>query len=52
MKTTGLSSRIAAVIKTFSEEEIAEITVNGRIEATCEFCSTTYVLDPKEAKET
>ena len=44
--------RIAAVIKTFSEEEIAEITVNGRIEATCEFCSTTYVLDPKEAKET
>jgi molecular chaperone Hsp33 len=42
--------RIAAVIKTFSDEEIAEITVNGKIEATCEFCSTTYVLDPKEAK--
>ena len=41
--------RIAAVIKTFSPEEIEEITVNGHIEATCEFCSTTYVLDPKEA---
>jgi len=24
--------------------------VNGKIEATCEFCSTTYVLDPKEAE--
>ena len=42
--------RITAVIRTFSEDEIAEITVNGKIEATCEFCSTTYVLDPKEAE--
>jgi molecular chaperone Hsp33 len=41
--------RIQAVVKTFSPEEIEEITVNGHIEATCEFCSTTYVLDPKEA---
>ncbi len=43
--------RIASVIKTFSPEELEEITVNGRIEATCEFCSTTYVLDPKEAED-
>ncbi len=42
--------RIEAVIETFSDEEIAEVTVNGHIEATCEFCSTTYVLDPKEAR--
>ena len=43
--------RIAAVIKTFSPEEIEEITVNGHIEATCEFCSTIYVLDPSEARK-
>lgn len=44
--------RITSIIRTFSEEEIAEITVNGKIEATCEFCNTTYVLDPKETEAT
>ena len=34
--------KIKGVLAGFSAEEIEEITVNGRIEVTCEFCNETY----------
>ncbi|WP_421981806.1 Hsp33 family molecular chaperone [Roseibium sp.] len=34
--------KIEGVLAGFSAEEIEEVTVNGRIEVTCEFCNATY----------
>jgi molecular chaperone Hsp33 len=39
--------RIAAVLKSFGEEERAEmIEEDGRIRVTCEYCSSVYEVDP------
>ena len=40
--------RLATVMRSMSAEERADLAVNGRIEATCEFCSTSYSFDPSE----
>ena len=40
--------RLHAVLSTFSAEEIAESTRDGRIRITCEFCSSDYEFDPQE----
>ncbi len=40
--------RIRGILQGFSAEEIAESTDDGRIEVTCEFCSTSYAFDPSE----
>lgn len=41
-------ARIVAMLQRFSPDERAEMPENGRIEVTCEFCSTRYHIDPAE----
>lgn len=41
--------RIEGVLSQFSAEEMADMVVNGKIEVTCEFCSTRYDFDPPAA---
>lgn len=38
--------RVEAVLGTMAAEDIDEMTVDGKIIMTCEFCSKSYVLDP------
>ncbi len=40
--------RIAEIIARFSAEERADMLENGKIIATCEFCSSRYVFEPDE----
>ena len=40
--------KIAAMLNNFKPEEVEEMVVNGKIEVTCEFCSTHYEFDPGE----
>lgn len=40
--------RIRSVLESFSEEEFQESIEDGKIEVTCEFCSSEYVFDPSE----
>ena len=37
--------RVTNVLRSLKPEEIASLTVDGRIEARCEFCSRTQVFD-------
>lgn len=39
---------VAAMVASFSPAERVDMTENGRIGVTCEFCSTRYDFDPKE----
>ena len=39
--------RIVSVLASFPENEIAEMIVDGRIEATCEFCGAAYHFSPQ-----
>ena len=36
------------MLKSFSEQDRADMVEDGRITVTCEFCSSTYVFDPGE----
>ena len=36
------------MLKSFSEQDRADMVEDGRIKVTCEFCSSTYVFDPDE----
>ncbi|PZQ48089.1 MAG: molecular chaperone Hsp33 [Micavibrio aeruginosavorus] len=38
--------RVTGVLSTMSQEDIDEITVDGKIVMTCEFCSRDYEIDP------
>jgi molecular chaperone Hsp33 len=38
--------KILGVLQGFTAEEIRDSTEDGKIEVTCEFCSTKYVFDP------
>lgn len=40
--------KISDILRGFTAEEILESTENGRIEVSCEFCSTRYEFDPAE----
>ncbi|RFC63376.1 Hsp33 family molecular chaperone [Fulvimarina endophytica] len=40
--------RIRSVLESFSREEFAESIEDGKVEVTCEFCSTEYVFSPDE----
>ena len=40
--------RIAGIISRFTPEERADMVQEGKITATCEFCSTRYVFEPEE----
>ncbi|HYM30450.1 MAG TPA: Hsp33 family molecular chaperone [Candidatus Cybelea sp.] len=37
--------RVYSVLRSFPGEEIADMVVNGRIEARCEFCNSLYTFD-------
>jgi molecular chaperone Hsp33 len=37
--------KIEGVLSGFSVEEVEEMTVDGKIVVTCEFCSTKYEFD-------
>ncbi len=39
--------RVKNVLSTMSSDDIVEMTVNGKISMTCEFCSSEYDFDPK-----
>ncbi len=41
-------NRIETVLRSFSEDERKEMTTNGQITATCEFCASEYKFDPNE----
>lgn len=38
--------RVAGMLAQFTAEQVDDMTVDGRITVTCEFCSTTYDFDP------
>ena len=40
--------KLLNTLNTFSQKDIAEMVENGKITATCHFCSETYVFDPAE----
>lgn len=40
--------RVKNILKTMSEEDLKDITVDGEIIMTCEFCSTNYAFKPEE----
>lgn len=40
--------RVSAMLAQFTAEQVDDMTVDGRIVVTCEFCSTTYAYDPKD----
>jgi molecular chaperone Hsp33 len=39
--------RVEELLRGFSAEDIAEMTVNGEVWVTCEFCNTRYNFDPE-----
>ena len=41
-------NKLLNTLSTFSQEEIADMVENGKITATCHFCSEQYVFDPSE----
>jgi molecular chaperone Hsp33 len=45
------AERVEGVLSTMSDEDIDEITVDGKITMTCEFCSRDYILDPKNIRK-
>ena len=42
--------RVAGMLAQFTAEQVDDMTVDGRIEVTCEFCSTKYLFDPKDLR--
>lgn len=44
--------KIEETIRAFSQDDIDHSTVDGAITVNCQFCSTDYVFDPKDFKET
>ena len=47
-RCTCSRERIGDMFKTFDPDEVKEMVVDGKIEVTCEFCSTRYEFDPAE----
>ncbi len=43
--------RVEAVLSGMSDDDIADMNVDGRITVTCEFCSTHYVFNPDDMKK-
>jgi molecular chaperone Hsp33 len=42
--------KITAMLRRFSADDRAHMVENGAISVTCEFCNTTYVVDPADAE--
>ncbi len=40
--------RVSDMLASFTAEQVDDMTVDGRIVVTCEFCSTRYDFDPKD----
>ncbi len=45
------AERVEGILSTMSDEDIEEITEDGKITITCEFCSRDYILDPKNIRK-
>lgn len=43
--------RVEAVLATMADDDIDEMSVDGKIIMTCEFCSRDYVLNPEDFKK-
>lgn len=43
--------RVAGVLGTLTDEELADMKIEGRIEASCQFCSTVYTFDDAQLAE-
>jgi len=41
------SEKSQDLLKSFVDQDITSMVVNGRVEVTCEFCSSTYLFDPE-----
>lgn len=44
------AERVEGILSTMSQDDIDEITVDGKITMTCEFCSRDYILNPKNIR--
>lgn len=42
------ADRVKNILISMSEEDLRDVTIDGKITMTCEFCSTHYVFDPQE----
>nr|WP_321462261.1 Hsp33 family molecular chaperone [uncultured Cohaesibacter sp.] len=47
-RCTCSRERISDMFRNFDPEEMKEMIVDGKVEVTCEFCSTHYEFDPEE----
>jgi molecular chaperone Hsp33 len=43
-------ARIETILRSIPEAELQELEVEGRVEVTCEFCSTRYAFDREEVR--
>lgn len=46
------AERVENILKTMSEEDVRDMTVDGAITMTCEFCSREFVFDPADIART
>lgn len=44
------AARVRTVLRSFSAEELADMTIDGRITVTCEFCSAGYEFSAEEVQ--
>jgi len=42
--------RLLLAVQSFSEDDIDHATVDGTIDVNCQFCNTTYIFTPEEAR--
>jgi molecular chaperone Hsp33 len=47
-KCTCSRETVESMLKNFSQDDRDHMVKDGRIEVTCEFCSTTYAFKPEE----
>lgn len=45
------AERVEGILSTMAQDDIDEITVDGKITMTCEFCSKDYILDPDNIRK-
>jgi molecular chaperone Hsp33 len=39
--------RILNVLHQFSQDELVDLSIDGAVEVTCEFCNVLYLFDPQ-----
>lgn len=45
------AERVEGILSIMSDDDIADVTVDGKIVMRCEFCSRDYVLNPRDLKK-